>query len=120
MAIITHGRLLAFGPLNEIVRTVSQRRLVEIQLTSDGSVETAAAVVREHVESDADVTASTAEGTVRFQTSKSEDELSRLLAQLVQNEVAISQFREVPTDLEDTFLSITRQMESATQMPSDQ
>ena len=112
VAIITHGRLRAFGPLEEIMRTVSQRRLIEIQLTSNGSVDHAAALVKEHVESDANVTTSPAEGTVRFQTSQSDDDISALLAQLVQHEVAVSQFREVPTDLEDTFLSIARQTES--------
>ena len=112
VAIITHGRLRAFGPLEEIMRAVSQRRLIEIQLISSSSVERAAELVKEHVESDADVTVSPAEGTVRFQTSQSEDELSRLLAQLIHQEVVVSQFREVPTDLEDTFLSIARQTES--------
>jgi ABC-2 type transport system ATP-binding protein len=109
VAIITRGRLRAFGPLGEIMRKVSQRRMIEVQLTLAESVQQAAEIVRKHAEADAEVTPSPTEGTVRFSTSYSEKELSALLAALVAAGIAVSQFREIQTDLEDTFLTIARQ-----------
>ena len=108
VAIITQGQLRAFGPLDEILRDVSQRRRIEIQLLDSESAERTAGVVREFVEADTTVVASATEHTVRFQTSQTEAELGQLLTQLVNAGITVSQFREEVTDLEDTFLSITQ------------
>jgi len=109
VAIITHGQLRAFGSLDEILRTVSQRRWIEVQLTTALDVDKTIQIAEQHVGMDSGITSSSAEATVRFQTSQSEEELSQLLAQLTTAGVGVSQFREIPVDLEDTFLSITRQ-----------
>ena len=109
VAIITHGQLRAFGSLDEILRTVSQRRWIEVQLTTALDVDKTVQIAEQHVGMDSGITSSSAEATVRFQTSQSEEELSQLLAQLITAGVGVSQFREIPVDLEDTFLSITRQ-----------
>ena len=109
VAIITHGRLKAFGTVDDILRTVSQRRIIEIQLTAPAAVARAASIVQEHFELETEVTTSPTESTVRFQSDQSEEELSHLLTQLVAADIGVSQFREIPSDLEDTFLSITRQ-----------
>jgi ABC-2 type transport system ATP-binding protein len=109
VAIITHGQLRAFGSLDEILRKVSQRRWIEVQLTSALDVDKTGRIVEQHVGMDSGITSSLTEATVRFQTSQSEEELSQLLAQLTTAGVGVSQFREIPVDLEDTFLSITRQ-----------
>ena len=108
VAIITSGRLRAFGPLDEIMRMVSQRRMIEVQLVSPDQVQLAANVIRQHSEPDAEVTASTAETTIRFSTSHSEEDLAELLSRLIGAGLSVSQFRELQTDLEDTFLTITR------------
>ena len=108
VAIITHGQLRAFGTLDEINRMVSQHRMIEVQLTSAQQLDRAAELIRPHVEQDAEVTGSAAEAIVRFSTSKSEKELGDILARLVQEGVGVSQFRELQTDLEDAFISITR------------
>lgn len=109
VAIITRGRLRAFGTQEEIMRMVSQRRTIEVQLVSAGQMAAAIEVVRKHAEADADVTGSPAEATVRFRTSYPEDKLAELLAVLVGSGIQVSQFRELQTDLEETFLSITRE-----------
>ena len=114
VAIITHGRLRAFGPLDEIMRTVDQNRMIEIQLTNEADVPKTIAMVRDKESDDTDVTGSTTELTVRYRTNQSEEQLNQLLASLVQANVGISQFREIPADLEDTFLSITREGQPAT------
>ena len=109
VAILTQGRLRAFGTQQEIMRMVSQRRTIEVQLVSADQIPAAVELVRAHAEPDAEVTPSPAEGMVRFHTSHPEDRLAELLAQLVQAGIQVSQFRELQTDLEDTFLSITRE-----------
>jgi ABC-2 type transport system ATP-binding protein len=45
---------------------------------------------------------------VRFDTNLSDDKLAALLALLIDQRTAVAQFREVPTDLEDAFLTVTR------------
>ena len=109
VAIITHGRLRAFGSLEEIMKTVGQNRLIEIQLINALDVDKTVGLVRDHAEPVSPVTGSSAELTVRYRTSQSEEELSQFLAQLVSTGIGVGQFREIPADLEDTFLSITRE-----------
>ena len=108
VAIMTHGKLRAFGSLEEIMRKVSQQRTIEVQLTSAENVERAAELIRKLVEPGTTVEVSPAESMVRFPTKKSEQELSAMLVRLIEADLGISQFREVQADLEDTFLSITQ------------
>jgi ABC-2 type transport system ATP-binding protein len=108
VAIITHGKLRAFGTLSEIMRTVSQRRMFEVQLAAADQIDRAVEVISPALEADAEVTGSAAEAVVRFQTSKPEDELGTVLRRLVEDGLNVTQFREVPTDLEDAFMSVTR------------
>ncbi len=111
VAILNHGRLLAVGTLSEIMRSVSERRTMEVQLAAGSSLDRAEAIVREHVEPDAEVAPSPSESAVRFRTSKSEKEMGELLARLVTASVDVTQFREIQSDLEDAFLSVTRKAE---------
>jgi ABC-2 type transport system ATP-binding protein len=106
VAIITRGRLRAYGTLDEITRQLSQLRTMEILLVRAGDVERAVEVVRRHVEPGADVTAVAAESTVRFRTAKTEDELAGLLTDLVSTGLGVAQFREVQTDLEEAFMTV--------------
>ena len=41
-------------------------------------------------------------------TARSDTELAAILAALVGRRIDVSQFREIPKDLEDAFLSVTR------------
>jgi ABC-2 type transport system ATP-binding protein len=108
VAILVQGRLLAFGTLDEILHMVSERRMIEVQLTGAEEVERAAEVIRRHEGQGAEVAPSPMEAMVRFQTSRPEPELAGLLAELVRSGLHPSQFREVQMDLEETFLSIVR------------
>ena len=108
LAIITRGRLRAFGTQDEIMRMVTQQRMMEVQLLSAAQASQVVDVVRRHVEADTEITASPAEAIVRFRTSRSDKELKELLADLIGVGLDVSQFREVQMDLEDTFLSITK------------
>ncbi len=108
VAIINRGKLEAFGTLQDIMHSVSQKRTVEVQLGGEDGVEKAARLVRESIESDAEVSESRSEAVVRFRTSKTENEMGALLARLVASQIPVTQFREIQVDLEDAFLSVTR------------
>jgi ABC-2 type transport system ATP-binding protein len=111
VAIITGGKLRAFGTLDEITRQLSQLQTMEVLLARPDAVEPAAEIVRGHVEPDAAVTPSQAELAVRFRTAKSEEELAALLTALVAANLGVTQFREVQTDLEEAFLTVARNEE---------
>ena len=108
VAILTEGKLRAFGTLAEITRTISQERTIEVQLGDASTIEQTMAIVREALGENHDVDASTAEATVRFRTNKTEKEMGQVLANLVAAGVGVTQFRELQTSLEDAFLSVTK------------
>jgi ABC-2 type transport system ATP-binding protein len=110
VAIITQGKLRAFGSLDQIMRDLRQQRTFEIQLCGPAHVDAAAAVVREALEpGERDgVRALATESLVRFDTARNDTELSAILAALVGRRIDVAQFREIPKDLEDAFLSVTR------------
>ncbi len=109
VAIITHGKLRAFGTQAEIMRRITQRRIFEVQLVDHEQLEAAKAAVATALGSDgeAKVSGSETEGLVRFDSSLTDRELAGILASLLDKGVSVAQFREVPTDLEDAFLSVT-------------
>jgi ABC-2 type transport system ATP-binding protein len=107
-AIITRGRLRAFGTLAEVTRQLCPLREMEVLLTGADAVERVAGMVRERLEPGAQVTPAPAESTVRFRTALREEDLAELLTALTAAGVGVAQFREVQTDLEEAFLSITR------------
>ena len=113
VAIMTNGKLRAFGTVNEIGRQVSQRRTTEAQLESASEVSAAAAIIRATLEPEADVIEAPAEATVRFRTVRTESELGGLLRRLVEAKIHVTQFREVQTDLEEAFMSFARPQDSA-------
>lgn len=108
IAILNRGRLQAVGTLAEIMRSFCEQRRVEVQLGDRNGIVRATEIIRGHVESTAEVEPSSAEAVVRVRTLRSEKELATLLAALVAAGVEVTQFREIPTDLEEAFLSFTR------------
>jgi ABC-2 type transport system ATP-binding protein len=108
VAILTQGRLRASGTLNEIMKQVRQKRLIEVQLPSRDQCEVAARALIALLGDEAAVVSSEAEAIVRFETDRADDDLGQVLAHLVQAGVRVSQFRAVVSDLEDAFLNVTR------------
>ena len=109
VAIMSHGRLRAFGTLKEIMQTVSQQRSIEVQLVSANRIAAAAELIQQQLSAHEEVTRSPAEATIRFRTAQSEEQLAQILALLIAAGIPVVQFRELQSDLEDTFLSITRE-----------
>jgi ABC-2 type transport system ATP-binding protein len=108
VAIVTHGKLRAYGTVEEIGRQVSQQRTLEVQLRSPEQIPQAAAAVRGALEPEAEVVESATESIVRFRSALGEDRLGDLLANLVRGGIRVTQFREVQTDLEEAFMSFAR------------
>jgi ABC-2 type transport system ATP-binding protein len=108
MAILTHGRLRAYGTVDEIGRQVSQRRTIEAQLVDKSQLAAAGEIIRQTLDDESDVTESATEATVRFRTATSEADLGDLLSRLIREGIRVVQFRELQTDLEEAFLSFAR------------
>ncbi|RLS81828.1 MAG: ABC transporter ATP-binding protein [Planctomycetota bacterium] len=117
IAIMTHGKLRAYGTVEEIGRQVSQQRTIESTLVSADQVPAAANLIRQAIEPGADVVEVPAEATVRFRTAKSEAELCQVLTRLIQGQIQVTQFREVQTDLEEAFMSFARPQEAIAAKP---
>lgn len=115
VAMISQGKLQAFGTLDEIMRDVQQRRTFEVLLLQEDQVDRVGTMVRQwllenaglHSPDDADVTLAQTELTVRFATHLNDREVAPLLSHLIGQGEPLAQFREVATDLEDAFLSVT-------------
>ncbi len=109
VAILIRGRLRAFGTLDEIMRRVSQERTIEVQLAAAEAAPHAAETVRRLAPDAGDVAVSAAEAAVRFRSTMGDRRLGEVLAGLIRSGVEVTQFRELQTDLEDAFLSVTRE-----------
>ena len=107
VAIITQGKLRAFGHLQDILRSMNQKRIFEV-LVGEDDLEPLAACVREHLESEAEIVPSPVEQTLRIHTTASDEVMREVLAALVSANHPVQQFREVQLDLEETFMSITK------------
>jgi ABC-2 type transport system ATP-binding protein len=55
------------------------------------------------------VTEHPAEAVIRFRSTLGDAAMSEILAGLIQEGIHVAQFRELHSDLEDAFLSVTRQ-----------
>jgi ABC-2 type transport system ATP-binding protein len=115
VAILTSGKLRAFGTLDEIMKTINQRRSFEVQLVDASQMATARQVICEalEVKPENGVSESETEGLIWFETDRGDKELAALLARIVDRGVLVSQFREMVSDLEEAFLSVTRAEEDA-------
>ena len=115
VAIITQGKLRAFGTLDRIMRDLRQKRTFEVQTCSAEKVAAAADSIRSALApaEREQVAALEQESLVRFDTALGDGELSAILAALVGKGIDVAQFREVPKDLEDAFLTVTRREPAA-------
>ncbi len=104
VAIITGGKLRAFGELDEVMKSLCPMRSYEVQLAQSDDLETAEQFLSSMIEGE--ISVSRQERTIRFPTADSEDELASVLAKLVSSGISVVQFREVASDLEDAFLSV--------------
>jgi ABC-2 type transport system ATP-binding protein len=106
VAIVTAGKLRAFGTVDEVMSSLCPQRSYEIQLASASNIAQAEKVLGQLLLDSEPLTSSPAELTLRFPTVRTEPELAELLNQLVVAKLPVTQFRELTSDLEDAFLSV--------------
>ncbi len=117
VAIITGGRLRAFGPLDDVMRDLCPVRSYEVQLVRDMDLDPAAEILRAQLPGK-EIAISRPERTLRFPTSDTEAVLSQMLGKIVAAGAQVAQFREVVGDLEDAFLSVATGDASSSQPAS--
>lgn len=105
VAIITGGKLQAFGELDDVMKELCPTRSYEVQLVEESHLDTAEQLLAQKVDQN-QLAVSRQERTLRFPTSDTEAELSSILSTLVSGGVQVAQFREVAGDLEDAFLKV--------------
>ncbi len=106
VAIVGGGKVRAFGPLDEVMRSLCPLRSYEVHLANPEQLDRAAEILGKTLRATEPISLSRPERVLRFPTVRSELELSQLLQELVGENITVSQFREVTSDLEDAFLSI--------------
>lgn len=108
VAILHRGKLQACGTLEEVTRQFQQNRLIEVELASADRIDAAVDVLRRQDGVADDIAPSPAESLVRFRTAERDAELGGMLAALIAADVPVTQFREVASDLEEAYLTVTR------------
>ena len=106
VAIISNGKLRAFGTLPEIAEQIGQSRMIEIQLASSDQLVAARERVVPWLPEDSQVDISETESLLRFRANLSEEKMNQIIQDLIQASISISQFRELQTDLEDAFVTV--------------
>ncbi len=114
VAIISHGKLRAFGTLPEIAEQIGQSRMIEIQLASSDQLAGARERVVPLLPEDSQVDISETESLLRFRANLSEEKMNQIIQDLVQASISISQFRELQTDLEDAFVTVATEDSQST------
>jgi len=108
VAIMTSGRLRAFGSIDEVMAKLCPQRNYEVQLASPSQLPMAESILKPLLLPTEPLSTSPAECVLRFPTVRTEAEIASLLQSLVAAEVPVTQFREVTSDLEDAFLSVAK------------
>lgn len=109
IAILEAGNLIAYGDMSEMKRQLRPHRLIQVRALGD-LAPLQEAILRAEMVMDV-VTPSEVDlpsDTIRFDFTGDDEELSRLLSDLVQQGIPIVGFSEETGDLEDVFLQVTR------------
>lgn len=107
VGILSSGKLVACGPVQEIMRTVRQRRLMQIEVLKHPAearqVLDEAPGEWQRVED--------AEGSgnlLRYEVSADDRQIAQALLMLLRKGIPVVSYHEVPADLEDVFMSLTK------------
>jgi ABC-2 type transport system ATP-binding protein len=109
VAIMNQGRLVAHGTLKDIMKTFTQLRWLEIQTADASTLAQTKEIIKPFASDEANISISEPESSLRFGTLTLEEGWGNMLNALVTAGIKVTQFREIQTDLEDAFLSVTRE-----------
>ena len=107
VGILTAGKLVACGPVEEIMRTVRQRRMMEIQVLKF-AVEARQTLAKAPGEWESIGEGHGDANTLRFEVSADEQQIAQALLLLLKQGIPVLSYHEVPADLEDVFMSLTK------------
>lgn len=105
VGILAAGKLIASGPVQDILRQVRQSRLMEVQVLKHTKE------ARETLDSapgEWKAVESPNAGVLRYEVQASEMQLAQGLLMLLKKGIPVISYHEVPADLEDAFMSLTR------------
>lgn len=104
VGILSSGKLVVAAPVKEVLRTVRQRRLMEIHVLGDR--QKAVDVLKE---APGEWTAVPSDnGVLRYEVQADEMQLANALLSLLKARIPVVNYAEVPADLEDVFMSLTK------------
>jgi ABC-2 type transport system ATP-binding protein len=104
VGILSAGKLVIAAPVKEVLRTVRQRRLMEVQVLGDKQQASTAlsGAPGEWMPLQSD------DGVLRYEVQADEAQLAEALRLLMERGIRVISFAEVPADLEDVFMSLTK------------
>lgn len=113
VGILQKGKLVACGGVQQILREVRQTRLMEIRVLGDiekarEALKNAPGTWNSVDTSSLGYHGTTNEKTLRYEVQADEQQLAKAVLMLLQNKIAVTHFAEVPADLEDVFMSLTK------------
>jgi ABC-2 type transport system ATP-binding protein len=105
VGILSGGKLIASGPVQEILRNLRQKRLMEIHVLkhADKAREALASAPGTW-----EPVAGGTNGTLRYEVQADEQQLAQTLLLLLHSRVPVLSFHEVQADLEDVFMTLTK------------
>ena len=109
IAILEAGNLIAHGDIEEMKKRLRSHRLIQLRVL--GETELAQKILVESglvLQMMAGTEYNLPSGTVRFDFSGNDQELSQLLGQMMKADIPIISFSEETGDLEDVFLHVTK------------
>jgi ABC-2 type transport system ATP-binding protein len=103
IGIIERGKLLASGPVQDVIRSIRQNRVVEIVTQGPSEACEVTLAHHEHVKNLA-----VAENRFKFEFAGNDEDVLKLHKDLMSQNVPIIWFNEVQADLEEAFMKITK------------
>ncbi|MDD2706622.1 MAG: ABC transporter ATP-binding protein [Verrucomicrobiae bacterium] len=110
IGILEKSKLLAFGPVEEVMRSVRTKRVLEIELVESQSTEALAACLGQICSPDIYRFIEQEENLVRFEYNAGDEHIAELWASLMAAGWRLISCREVMGDLEEAYLNITKQV----------
>jgi len=105
VGILDHGKLLAAGPVDKVMRGIRHTRVVALQVLT--GAETTAEFLRQSAQQYGISNLEREGNAIHFEWNASEGQLADLLAVLVNKGHRVVSFQEVPISLEEAFMKLT-------------
>ncbi|SHE82480.1 ABC-2 type transport system ATP-binding protein [Seinonella peptonophila] len=110
IGVMEHGKLIASGPVDQLIQKPKEERLLELRLLADQQIEE----VKELLQADPNVqSVEEDQEQLLIQMVGNEQQQADILMNLITKEIKVVHFAEVSVNIEDVFLQVTEQREEA-------